>query len=161
MKQNGSEKLPSFSLRSKMKRNKSKKLPLFSLWSKMEAKFFCFDAKKWNEAKTIWKEAKTSKRKRIKWNSGTICKESKIILRLVFYFLMFIPSMVKKSEKTFISFRFKAKNVSFVSLWSETKRSKAKRSKTKNFGSKIKWKYALFISLLSEAKNSKQKEAKQ
>jgi hypothetical protein len=46
MKQNGSEKLPSFSLLSKIKRNGSEKLPSFSLQSKMEAKFFLLDAKK-------------------------------------------------------------------------------------------------------------------
>jgi hypothetical protein len=59
------------------------------------------------------KEAKTSKQKRIKWNSGTICKESKKILRLVFYFFMSIPSMIsfrsKTKQKTFILFRFEAK----------------------------------------------------
>ncbi len=74
---------------------------------------------------------------------------------------MSIPSMVKRSEKTFISFHFEAKqsekNVYFVSLWSETKRSEAKR---KMFGSKIKRKYALLILLWSEAKNSKRNEAK-
>jgi hypothetical protein len=53
---------------------------------------------------------------------------------------MSIPSMVKRSEKTFISFRFEAKRKIFIS---ETKRKKA-----------------LLISLWSEAKNSKQNEAK-
>jgi hypothetical protein len=48
--------------------------------------------------------------------------------------------MVKRSEKTFISFRFEAKRKIFVS---ETKRKKA-----------------LLISLWSEAKNLKRKEAK-
>ncbi len=49
MKQNGSEKLPSFSLRSEMKRNGSEKLPSFSLRSEMKrngSEFFRFDAKK-------------------------------------------------------------------------------------------------------------------
>jgi hypothetical protein len=51
---------------------------------------------------------------------------------------MSIPSMVKRSEKTFILFRFEAKPKSFIS---ETKRNKA-----------------LLISLWSEAKNSKRKK---
>jgi hypothetical protein len=46
MKQNRSEKLPSFSLQSELKRNVSEKLPSFSLRSKTEAKFFRLDAKK-------------------------------------------------------------------------------------------------------------------
>jgi hypothetical protein len=81
---------------------------------------FCFEAK-WKQIffssmqknemkrKQNEKEGKTSKRKRIEWNSGTICKESKKNIRLVFYFFMSLPSMVKRSEKMFISFGFEAK----------------------------------------------------
>jgi hypothetical protein len=67
MKRNGSEKLPSFSLRSEMKRNGSKKLPSFLLQSEMGANFFFASMRK-NEMKQKQneKEAKTSKRKRIK-----------------------------------------------------------------------------------------------
>jgi hypothetical protein len=60
-------KLPSFSLRSKMKRNGSE-----IFFASMQRK--CMKIK-WSEKKT--KKAKTSKRKRIKWNSRTICKETK------------------------------------------------------------------------------------
>jgi hypothetical protein len=66
MKRNGSEKLPSFSLRSEMKRNGSEKLPSFSLRSEMEAKFFRFDAKKLNEAKTKQKRSEDFKAKKDK-----------------------------------------------------------------------------------------------
>jgi hypothetical protein len=45
------------------KQNGSEKLPSFSLRSEMEANFFRFKAKKLNEAKQNEKEAKTSKRK--------------------------------------------------------------------------------------------------
>jgi hypothetical protein len=69
------------------------------------------------------KEAKTSKRKRIKRNSRTICKETKINIRSVLQFVKSISSEVKRSEK----------NVYFVSLRSETKKSAAKRSERKNF----------------------------
>jgi hypothetical protein len=67
MKRDGSEKLPSFSLLSKIKRNGSEKLPSFSLQSKMRAKFF-FALMRKNEIKRKQneKEAKTSKQKRIK-----------------------------------------------------------------------------------------------
>jgi hypothetical protein len=44
--------------------------------------------------------------------------------------------------------------------WSETKRSEAKRSETKNIWEWNKRKYALLILLWSEAKNSKRNEAK-
>jgi hypothetical protein len=56
---NGSEKLPSFSLRSEMKRNGSEKLPSFSLRSEMEAKFFSLRCEK-NE---ISENKKKTKRK--------------------------------------------------------------------------------------------------
>ncbi len=57
-------------------------------------------------------KSKTSKRKRIKWNSGTICKETQknINAGLLVFQVYSIPSMVKRSEKTFISFRFEAKH---------------------------------------------------
>ncbi len=65
----------------------------------------------------------------------------------------------KEAKKHFFSFslqsKIKRKNVYFVLLWSETKKSEAKQ---KIFGSKIKQKYAVLISLRSEAKNSKRKE---
>jgi hypothetical protein len=56
----------------------------------------------------------------------------------------------KQSEKTFISFRVKAKRKNQM-------RNEAKR---KLFGSETKRKYGVFISLWLEAKNSKRKEAK-
>ncbi len=76
------------------------------------------------------KEAKTSKWKRMKRNSGTICKESKKSIKLVFYFFMTIPSMVKRSEKTFISFHFEAKQSkkTFISFCFEAKRKDQKQS---------------------------------
>jgi hypothetical protein len=66
MKRNGSEKLPSFSLRSEMKRIGSEKLPPFSLQSKMKANFFALMRKNEMKRKQNKKEAKTSKQKRIK-----------------------------------------------------------------------------------------------
>ncbi len=67
MMRNGSEKLPSFSLRSEMKRNGSEKLPSFLLQSEMEAKyFFRFDAKKLNEAETKRKRSENFKAKKVK-----------------------------------------------------------------------------------------------
>jgi hypothetical protein len=48
-----------------MKQNGSEKLPSFSLRSEMEANFFRFDAKNEMKRKQNEKEAKTSKRKRI------------------------------------------------------------------------------------------------
>ncbi len=103
------------------------------------------------------KEVKNSKRKRIKWNSGTI-------LRLVFKFFMSTPSTVKRSKTTFISFRFEAKQSekTFFLFRFEAKRKDRKwnEEKQKCFGSKTKRKYALLVLLWSEAKNSKQKEAK-
>ncbi len=104
-KRKRSEKLPSFSLRSEMKWNGSKQLPSFSLQSEMKKNrskiffrfhakkvvFFCLfshlkqneNEKKRNQMKMKrkqWKsnqkEAKASKWKRIKWNSGAICKET-------------------------------------------------------------------------------------
>jgi hypothetical protein len=72
--------------------------------------------------------------------------------------------MVKRSEKTFILFRFEAKQSekTFFSFRFEAKRKDRKRNETKPtiFGSETKRKYALLISLWSEAKNSKQNEAK-
>jgi hypothetical protein len=56
----------------------------------------------------------------------------------------------KKSDKTFISFRFEVKR----------KDREQNEAKQKNFGSKTKRKYALLILLWSEAKNLKRKEAK-
>ncbi len=67
---------------------KNKKLPSLpaAKWSETEAKFFRFNAKKvlfacfciWSKTKMKWSENETKKkRKRIKWNSGTICKETK------------------------------------------------------------------------------------
>ncbi len=100
-----SKKLPSFSLWSEMKRKGSKNCHPFRFevkWSKKEAKnchHFRFEAK-WKQIffasmqknemkrKQYEKEAKTSKRKRIEWNSGTICKESKKNMKaglLLFY----------------------------------------------------------------------------
>jgi hypothetical protein len=119
MKQNGSEKLPSFSLWNEIKRNRSEKKPSISFRSEMESKFFRFDVK-------------------------------------VFFSLVFASEAKRKWNEV----KTKRKNFYFVSLWSETKRSKAKRkSKRKNFGSETKRKYALLISLWSEAKKSKRKEA--
>ncbi len=50
-------------------------------WSETEEKLFSLrcekSVRKLNEAIKNEKEAKTLKRKRIKWNSGTICKETK------------------------------------------------------------------------------------
>ncbi len=91
---------------------------------------------KWSEKND--NEEKNSKRKIIKWNSGTICKETiKKILRSVIQFVKSIPSEVKRSEKNvyFVSLRSetKQKNLFFVSLRSETKKSEAKWSKTTNF----------------------------
>jgi hypothetical protein len=141
MKRKGSKKLPSFSLRSEMKQNGSEKLPSFSLRSEMEANFFRFHTKKWNEAKTKRKRSENFNAKKGKSEIlGQFVKNQRKIWSLVFYFFMSIPSMVKRSEKTFILFRFEAKRKIFVS---ETKRKKA-----------------LFISLWSEAKNSKRKKAK-
>jgi hypothetical protein len=64
-------------------------------WSETEAKnchhfaskrngskiFFALMRKNEIKRKQTEKEAKTSKRKRIEWNSGTICKESKINIK--------------------------------------------------------------------------------
>jgi hypothetical protein len=61
--------------------------------------------------------------------------------------------MVKRSEKTFISFRFEAKR-------NYRKRNEMIGSETKNFCNRNKAKKALLISLWSEAENSKRKEAK-
>ncbi len=73
-----------------MKQNESEKLPSFSLRSKMEVKFFFASMRK-NEMKRKQneKEVTTSKRKRKKLNSGTICKESKKNIKaglLLFHF---------------------------------------------------------------------------
>ncbi len=67
MKQSGSKKLQSFSLRSEMKRNRREKMPSFSLRSEMDAEIFRFDAKKvffrlfshlkWNENKIKRKQS--------------------------------------------------------------------------------------------------------
>ncbi len=56
----------------------------------------------------------------------------------------------KQSEKTFISFRLKAKQ----------KNQKRNETKRKIFGSETKQKYGVFISLWLKAKNSKRKKAK-
>jgi hypothetical protein len=65
------------SLRSEMKRYRSK-IFVTSMQKRFFWLVFVSEAKrKWNEAKTKLKKAKTSKRKRIKWNSGTNCKETK------------------------------------------------------------------------------------
>jgi hypothetical protein len=110
------------------------------------------------------KEAKTSKRKRIKWNSGTICKETKKKLRSVFTFFKSIPREVKRNEKNvyFISLRreTKQKNVYLVSLLSETKKSEAKWSETKNFWKQDKAKIRCINFALVGSEKFKQKEAK-
>jgi hypothetical protein len=84
------------------------------------------------------KKAKTSKRKRIKWNSGTICKETKknINAGLLVFQVYRIPSMVKRSEKTFISFRFEAKQSKirlFRFALKQNEKSEEKRSEMKIF----------------------------
>ncbi len=114
-------------------------------WSETEAKFFSFDARKVffacfrikrneneKKRKRHEKEAKTSKQKRIKWNSGKICKETKKSIKvglLVFQVytkwsekkrkdLFRFASKRNKVKKTFISFYFEAK------IGSETKWNK-------------------------------------
>ncbi len=132
MKRNGSEKLSSFSLLSE-KRNGSKKLPSFSLQSKMEAKFFFFDAKKWNEAKTKRKRSDNFKAKRIKWNSGTISKESKKNIKaglLLFHLYLVWWKEVKKRLFRFALKRNKAKKRLFCFA---LKRNGKIGSETKNF----------------------------
>ena len=54
---------------------------------------------------------------------GQFVKNRRKLLRLVFYFFMSIPSMVKRSEKTFISFHFEAKQSkkTFISFCFEAK----------------------------------------
>jgi hypothetical protein len=76
------------------------------------------------------KEAKTTKRKRIKWNAGTICKETKKNIKVCLSVFQFISSEVKRSKNVyFVSFQSetKRKNVYFVSLRSEMKKSEAKQ----------------------------------
>jgi hypothetical protein len=131
LKRNGSEKLPSFSLLSKIKRNESEKLPSFLLRSKMEANFFALMRKNEIKRKQNEQEAKTSKRKSIKSEIlGQFVKNRRKLFRLVFYFFMSIPSMVKRSEKTFILFRFEAKQSekTFISFCFEAKRKDRKQN---------------------------------
>ncbi len=60
---------------------------------------------------------------------GHFVKNRRKILRLFFSFFMSIPSMVKRSEKTFILFRFGAKQSE--KTFSNRKQIEAKRT---NFG---------------------------
>jgi hypothetical protein len=89
---------------------------------------------------------------------------------VVFWFFKSSPSEVKRSEKTFISFRFEAKQSEktfisfrfeakqsekmFISFRFEAKRKNRKRNEAKRniFESETKRKYAVIISLWSDAK---------
>jgi hypothetical protein len=112
------------------------------------------------------KEAKTSKRKRIKWNSKTISKETKKNIKVGLSVFQVYTLWSEKKQKNclirFASKQNKAKNVYFVSLRSETKKSEAKWSDTKKFLKRNKGKircidFALVGSEKFEAKRSKMK----
>jgi hypothetical protein len=159
-----------FRFEAKWSETEAKNCHHFTSKAKWKQNFFALMRKNEMKQKQTEKEAKTSKR-RIEWNSGTICKESKINIKAGLLLFHVYTYYCEKKQKTFISFHFEAKQsekyVYFVSLWSETKRSEVKRkdwkrneAKRKMFGSEIKQKYALLISLWSEVKNSKRNEAK-
>ncbi len=92
-------------------------------WSKILFAFFASEEKrKWHEAKKNKKKVKTSKQKRIKWNSGTICKEMKKNIKTDLSSLYLV--LLKEAKKRLFCFSSKwnkAKNVYFALLWSETK----------------------------------------
>ncbi len=144
------KKLPSFSLRNEAKRKqktailfaskrneakrKRKTAIIFTLkWNRSE---FCSLRCKKNEMKRKQnkKKSKTSKRKRKEWNLGQFVKNRRKILRLVFYFFMSVPSMVKKAKKRLFHFASKRNE----KIGSETnnfcKQNKAK-IRTINFAS--------------------------
>jgi hypothetical protein len=108
------------------------------------------------------KEAKIQSKKRMKWNSGKICKETKKNIKVGLLVCKSIPSKVKRWEKTFILFCFKAKQSekTYISLRFKAKQKNRKwnKAKQKIFGSETKRKYAVLILLWSEVKNSKRKK---
>jgi hypothetical protein len=114
--------------------------------AKPKLNFFRFDAKKvffvffciWSETKTKWsenkmKKAKTSKRKMIKWNSGTICKETKKNINAgLFVFQVYTQYDEKKLKNVyFVSLRSETKQKTFILFRFEAKRTNLKRNEAK------------------------------
>ncbi len=84
------------------KKQNCRHFPFKVKWSEMEAIFVRFDAKKclkmkWSEKNK--KEAKTWKQKRIKWNSGIICKETKKNIKVCLSVFQVYTKWSEKKQK--------------------------------------------------------------